>query len=130
MKKIINELKGFLQSILQEIMKKKSYLEHQTLGRQFICTIVPATQLNILEIDGFQIINITLELQLTIVYSIYQHFYKTFSISPASIFSLCLTGENSMADFWSAIQLRLLHGIINRKLFTRPVVCGLRQQGI
>ena len=29
-------------------------MEHQTLGRRFICTIVPATQRNILEIDGFQ----------------------------------------------------------------------------
>ena len=32
---------------------KKKYLEHQILGRRFICPIVPATQCNILEIDGF-----------------------------------------------------------------------------
>ena len=53
MKKIINELKVFLQSILQGIMKKKIYLEHQTLGRQLICPIVPATKRIVLEIDGF-----------------------------------------------------------------------------
>ena len=29
-------------------MKKKWYLEHETLGRRFICPIVQATQLNIL----------------------------------------------------------------------------------
>ena len=33
--------------------KKKYCLEHQMLGRRFICHIVPATQRNILEIDGF-----------------------------------------------------------------------------
>ena len=32
----------------------QQYLKHQTLGRRFICPIVPATQCNILEIDGFQ----------------------------------------------------------------------------
>ena len=39
-KKLIE--KGFLQRILQEIMKKKKYLEHQTLGRRVICPIDPA----------------------------------------------------------------------------------------
>ena len=37
----------FIKSIL------KKYLEHQTLGRRFICPIVQATQCNILQIDGF-----------------------------------------------------------------------------
>ena len=37
-------MKVFLQRILQEIMKKKWYLEHQTLGRQFICPIGPGTE--------------------------------------------------------------------------------------
>ena len=46
-------MKGFLQSILQEIMKNNSYFKHQTLGQRFICTIVPATQRIILEIDGY-----------------------------------------------------------------------------
>ena len=46
-------MKGFLQSILQEIMYAKKNLEHQTLGRRFICPIIPATQRIILEIDGF-----------------------------------------------------------------------------
>ena len=36
-------MKGFLERISQEIMKKK-YLEHQTLGRRFICPIGPATE--------------------------------------------------------------------------------------
>ena len=46
-------------------------------------------------------------------------FIKPF-LSHRHLYSCCVfTGENSMADFWSAIQLRLLHGIINRKLFTR-----------
>ena len=40
-----NKLKGFLQRILQEIMKKNNmYLEHQTLGRRFVCPIVQVTQ--------------------------------------------------------------------------------------
>ena len=34
---------------------KKYYLEHQTLGRWFVCPIVQVTQRIILEIDGFQI---------------------------------------------------------------------------
>ena len=34
-------------------VKKKLYLEHQTLGQRFIYLIVPATQPNILEIDEF-----------------------------------------------------------------------------
>ena len=29
-------------------------MQHQTLGPWFICPIIPATQRNILEIDGFQ----------------------------------------------------------------------------
>ena len=41
----------FIKSIL------KKYLEHQTLGRRFICPIVQATQCNILQIDGFLFTN-------------------------------------------------------------------------
>ena len=35
-------LKWFLKRILQEIMKKKYWLEHQTLGQKAICPSIPA----------------------------------------------------------------------------------------
>ena len=42
MKKLKTKLKQFLQKILQEIMKKKLYFEHQTIGQQVICPSEPA----------------------------------------------------------------------------------------
>ena len=43
-KKYKNKLKWFLQRIMQDFMKKKLYLEHQTLGPWFVCPIGPANQ--------------------------------------------------------------------------------------
>ena len=37
-----NKEKGFLQRVMQDFMKKKKYLEHQTLGRRNVCPIGPA----------------------------------------------------------------------------------------
>ena len=47
-------MKGFLQKISQDFIKKK-YLEHQTLRLRVVCSISPANQHIILQIDGFHI---------------------------------------------------------------------------